>query len=149
MNIAVLKAEIDGDPFGRGYSEMTNVEVATSLNTVEDQIVGDTEKKTFRDLIASVDMTTAITIITVLKIAAAENVVVESAVNACSSYGANGGIDFSHTNTIAAIDALVAGAILSTDQATILKNLGKKTVTRSHVLNLGLVKVGHIQEARK
>ena len=34
MNIAVLKTEITTDPLTRGYSEMTDAEVATSLNTV-------------------------------------------------------------------------------------------------------------------
>ena len=33
MDIAKLKAEITDDPLGRGYSEMTDAEIATSLNT--------------------------------------------------------------------------------------------------------------------
>ncbi|MFQ5622427.1 MAG: hypothetical protein ACE5FS_03425 [Paracoccaceae bacterium] len=37
MNYAKLKAEVTTDPLGRGYSAMTDAEVATSLNVADRQ----------------------------------------------------------------------------------------------------------------
>ena len=39
MNYAVLKTEVTTDPLGRGYSEMTDAEIAASLNDTVDRVV--------------------------------------------------------------------------------------------------------------
>ncbi len=147
MNIAALKTELlAGHPDTGVYS----VVAATAIGQLHavNRVVPDTERKTFRALVAKVDMAVAGPIIDALKAAASTNSVVATAVSACEDYGSNSGLDFSHTSTIAAIDALVAGGALTAAQADVLKAMGQKTISRAEELGLGLIYPIHVTSAR-
>lgn len=147
MNYSKLQDEVLNDPGGVGYSGMTDAAVLAAMY-VEDIPVVDTSRKTFRDLIALTDLTTASGIIAAMKAAAASNPALLVAVKACEDYAENGGLDFSHPKTIEALDALEAQSILSTDQVNLLKSMGKKMASRVDIRGLGRVRKGDLARVR-
>ena len=147
MNIDVLGAELSDDPLGRTYSGMTDKEATDSLNAV-DRIIADSTRRSFRDLLRAEGLSVAGTIYGKLKTAAETSAGVELAVSAANDYSDNGGLDFSHAQTISGLNGLVS-AVLTQDEANKLKALGTRTVSRATELGLGTVRVGNVEEARR
>ncbi len=147
MNYTVLVAELTDDPLGRGYASKTDQWVAASLNAV-DRTAADSTRKTFRELLRTQGMGVAGDIHGKLKVASESNSGLALAIAAANDYGTDGGLDFSDPATVAAIDALVSGGVLTTQEGDALKALGQKTVSRADELGLGVVTDGHIGSAR-
>ena len=143
----VLVAELTDDPLERGYAGMTNQAAAESLNAV-DRTVADPTRKTFRDLLREIGMADAGVIHGKLKAAAESNDGVALAIAAAGDYGTDGGLDFSDPATVAGIDTLVAGGVLTSEEGDALKALGRRPVSRAEELGLGVVTDGHIGSAR-
>jgi hypothetical protein len=143
----VLVAELGDDPLQRGYAGMADQAAADSLNGVN-RTVADPTRKTFRDLLRKGGMADAGIIHGKLKAAAATDDGVALAIGAAGDYGSDGGLDFSASETVAGIDMLVAGGVLTSQEADALKSLGQRTVSRAEELGLGLVTDGHVGSAR-
>lgn len=143
----VLVAELVDDPLGCGYAGMTNLAAAARLNVV-DRSVADPARKTLRELLRVAGMVEAGVIHGKLKAAAESNAGVALAVAAAGDYGGDGGLDFSSPATVAGIDMLVTGGVLTSEEGDALKALGRRTVSRAEELGLSVVTDGHIGSAR-
>lgn len=101
--------------------------------------VPNTELVTTRTLMAELTLTEARAVFAALKGASASDDLVAEAFDRLK----DGGLDLSHANAKAMIDALFTGEL-----ATKLKALGEKQVTRAEANGLGRVKDGHILDAQ-
>lgn len=146
MSIEALKNEIVNDPIPRGYSGMTDAEVAASVNVV-DRTVADPVRKRTRDIVKAFGVAEGHALLIALQTAAASNLALAAILDACKDYSEEGGLDFSDAITIEAIDALVP-AVLSVEQGAALKALGRKTISRAEELGIGKVAPGTVQQAR-
>lgn len=145
MRWDVLRSEITSDPLSRGYSSMTDDQVAASLNA-KDRVVVEQTFVTAKDLMARMDPSVAATILQKLEAEAANNPVVKWIMSFIT--GGGEGIDLGHVNTRAQIDALVAGGVLAPTEGASLKALAERTVSRAEELGLLEIKpwmVAHVR----
>ena len=145
MRWDILRSELADDPLSRGYSSMTDDQVASSLNAKDRNIVQPT-LVTAKELMAMVDPTTAASILQKLEAEAANNAVVKWIMSFIT--GGGDGIDLGHANTRAQIDALVAAGVLTATEGASLKALAQRTVSRAEELGLPEIKpwmVAHVR----
>ncbi len=125
-----LKTEITTDPLSRGYSSMTDLEVANDLNIV--YRTQDVESVTGQDIFEAVVRSEYIAL-------SADDKDLLHVIISMGSLPVNG------TNTKA---ALLAMFIAGTTTRTNLAALQTRDVSRAQELGLPFVYEGHIQEAR-
>ena len=134
-NVDLLRTELADDPIPKGYSAMSDEEVAVSLN---DDASGRTlpvdefssariyemvDTSEFNDLVAS------------------DKEVVERV------FGLGEGIDVSPSSKARAVLLNAFGA--GTSSRTAMVAAVSRAVSRAEELGIGIVRVGHVQEARR
>jgi len=147
MNYAILTEELSTDPLERGYAEMTDVEVATSLNTAD---------VTVRQLVPLWRVKkTAIEEGCWLPIQAAaashETPAVQGAAMIAIDYINDQrfeNLDMDLPSTQQMLGALVAGGVISAEQSATLDALADSTTSRASQLGIGRVGAGHVESAR-
>lgn len=130
MNLDILKIEIDTDPLGRGYSGMTDMQVADSLNTAN-----RSRNKTSvsgSDIFRNVDGTEFNTKTAEQK----RDVLALCAIGDVDPFG-----------PAASIITQIFGGGSTT--VTTLAAFRVETISRATELGLGTVAEGHVQEARR
>lgn len=131
MNIDTLRAELTTDPLGRGYAGMTDEEAAADLN-VENREITD-------PIISSAMIFNAVE--------PAEYAALPDTKLIDLLLGVGEGIDAGPgTNARAVIVSAFDGG--STTVANLV-DAATKTVSRAVEIGLGLVKPGHVEEARR
>jgi len=125
-----LKTEITTDPLGRGYSGLTDLEVANDLNIV--YRTQDVESVTGQDIFEAVVRSEYVAL-------SADDKELLHVIISMGSILVNG------TNTKAALLAMFGGG---TTTRTNLATLQIRDVSRAQELGLPFVYEGHIQEAR-
>ncbi len=146
MDYARLKAEITSDPLARGYSGMTDAQVAASLNTVDREV---DQPVNLRDLI-----------VYLLKNGKWLGIKSEAASNAlgvqkeCEAFmvimdNPNfDDLDLTDAGVQAMLGSIkTVGLLDAADQAAILA-MGKKAVSRAEELGLPIIREGHVQSVR-
>ena len=128
--MSILKTEIDTDPEGRGYSSMTNLEIANDLNTVYRQV--NVETVSGQDLFESV-VPSEFTPLTDRE---------KSLFYAIIGMGS---IRVNGTNTRTALLALFGPG---TDTRANLAVLQKRDVSRAQELGIPYVYEGHVIDAK-
>ena len=141
QNYTILCPEIANDPLERGYAAMSDEELANSLNTA-DRSKPDTTKYTLREYLRRYGLDG------VESMRAAVAAASPTAIEVLTDYGENGGLDFSHENTVHAIGDLQTAGALTAEQAANWIALGVNTVSRATELGLPAVTVGHVNSAR-
>jgi len=145
MKWDVLRNEILNDPLARGYSSMTDEQVASSLNTKDRTIVEPT-LVTAKELMARMDPAVAASILQKLEDASATNSVIKWILSFLT--GGSDGIDIGHANTRAQIDALVVDGVITSSEASSLKALAERAVSRAEELGLPEIKPWMVAHAR-
>lgn len=148
MDYSILVAEIDGDPLGRGYAEMTDAQVVASL-AVEDRTLADATLYTAREILRRYGLAETVAIMSALDAAAGANRAIQLVVVMLEDFGGDGGLDFADAQTVAGIDALVATEVLTGDQGDELKALGQRTVIRATELGIDVPTVHQVTRARQ
>ena len=129
MDIAKLKAEITDDPLGRGYSEMTDAEIATSLNTVNREV--NKTLMTASEVLNAIDITEW----NALTDAAQQKIWDVLHIGEINPFG---------------IEATIFVAVFGGGSATItaLAAVRKTIVSRATELGLGITYTAHVTQAR-
>jgi len=129
MNITILRAELTDDPETRGYSGMSDVQAAASFATLdrERNVTTVSGQEIFEAAVAA----------DYAALSAGDRELFLAIVGM-------GTILVNGTNTKAALTTMFAATLTLANLAA----LQTETVSRATELGLGLVKVGHIQEAR-
>ena len=139
-----LKDEITNDPLTRGYSGMSDQEVADSLNTVDRTVqirVSHTDVMTWaasgprKKVEDNKDNANE-------ALAAASLVALDLIADGVTTF------DTSDNGNQTLLSGLVSGGVLSGDDQTALMALGQSTVSRAAELGLGHIRVGDVIAAR-
>ena len=101
---------------------------------------------TTRSLMGDLGPTMADIILSKLETVASSDSVLKRVVDMLSP--SQGGINLGNPHTIAQIDALVVATVLTVEEGDALKSLGEEVVSPAVNAGLGVVKLGHIEEAR-
>lgn len=147
MRYPALVAELTADPLGRGYGDMTDDEVAASLNAADRTLVVTTFA-TWRKLLADLGPTATPTIKGKIEAAAESNAAVAMTLDMLAEYGEGGGLDLGHANTRAVIDQLATVEVLTADEAAAIKGVAEETISRAAELGLPTIKPGYVAKAR-
>ena len=130
MDIEDLKDEITTDPLTRGYSEMTDAEVATSLNVINRE--RDKKSLTGTEVLNAIDITEW---------------------NALTDAAQQKIWDVIHLGTINpfGVEATIFIAVFGggSDTITELAVIRKESISLATELGLGVVKEIHVQRARE
>ena len=148
MNYAILKAELADDPLGQGYAGKTDAEVAALLNTADQERLvsipssellawsaGAGRLQRIED--ACNDAENSAELRSMAK--AAHTMILRDETS----------LDLSLPDRSAMLDALVAYGVLTVADKTSLLALATQSLSRATDLRLGVVKVGHVQIARR
>lgn len=125
-----LKTEIETDPLGRGYSGMTDLEVATDLNIVYREV--SVEFVTGQEIFEAVVPTEY-------------NTLTDKQINLLHAIMGLVNISVNGTNTKTALLSMFGAG---TTTRSNLAALQKRDVSRAEELGLPFVYEGHVQEAR-
>jgi len=125
-----LRTEIETDPLGRGYSGMTDLEVANDLNIVYREV--DVESVTGQDIFEAV-------------VPSEYNALTDKQINLLHAIIGMGSLFVNGTNTRTALLSMFGSG---TTTRTNLAALQKRNVSRAQELGLPYVYEGHVQEAR-
>jgi len=147
VNIDILKNEIINDPLGIGYSQMTDQEVADSLNAkIRSKIVNRMVNE--RSVLAEFSTPLAAeTFLQKLEAIATQNPIIKRAIRWMTPD--QDGIDVGHPSTIDMINELVTAYVLTQNEADEFLNMAKQLCSRSEELGLGVVGDGHVKSVRK
>jgi len=125
-----LREEILNDPLGRGYATMTNAQIAADLNAaIYEEVLDDVELDTAL-VTDTLGLDRAAEIIGNLKTAATNGDVKAD----LSLDLLHRGVKLSNPTTQTAIDSFVASGLITADEATLLRNRGKRMVSRAQQL---------------
>lgn len=144
----VLKNEVINDPLDRGYSNMSNQQVANSLNAVD------------REIDVPAPIRSVVTYLMLVQkwinIKDAANNIAHPARGLCISFldVSNNvnfeSLDFTDLQLVGMIDAMVAANVIDNSDKTNVLAMGKRRVSRAKEIGLNHhVKVGHIEGVRK
>ena len=125
----ILRNEINTDPLGRGYAQMSIDQKVNSLNTVKRAL--KQRLITARALLAEIDPVVAGIIYVKLKTAAENNPVIAMAMDMMTTYSDGGGLDICHPNTQVFIDSLL-GVLFTQEEVDAVKGLA--SITRAQEL---------------
>lgn len=145
-NIAILRSEIDGDPLGRGYSEMDDAAVAVDINT---------DYRTKKEPISSAELLAW----------SASNARLQNIKNASENGSTDDlkalaqaaylivtrdgtTLDLNLADRVAMLDSLVAAGVLTNDDRTSLETLATVSISRAEELAIGQVRAGDVIQAR-
>jgi len=149
-----LATELADDPLERGYSGMTDVQAAGSLNTVNrDRVVAITSAELLAWSGGGAN-DGAVTPSRYERIETAAKEHTSLAVRGASKaaiqlIGRDGTtLNLALTDRMGMVDALVVGGVLTTDEKTALVALGTETITRAAELGIRRVLPGHVMKAR-
>jgi len=142
-----LQNEITTDPLERGYADMSDAEVAASLNA-EDITTTYERFVTYRTLMAEIGATEAATIRAKIMGAMEAQPPLALAHDMLSCYETGGGIDFGHDGTRAFLDQMEAAELFTAEEVAACKSLGERLISRAFELGLGAVKEGYVARAR-
>lgn len=148
MNLSKLRDELRDDPLERGYSTMTDAEVADSMMT-EDRPYTFSRRVTWRDGLADLGPTQCSQLKTKLEDAASPGSVLSLSLSMLGEYGEGGGLDLGHGNTRTIIDSLVTDEVITNEEGVALKALAEGTRSRATELKLGKVRTGDVTRARR
>ena len=126
----ILKTEIATDPLGRGYSSMTDLEVATDLNIIYREV--DVESVSGQEIFEAV-------------VPLEYNVLTDKQINLLHAIMGLGSISVNGINTRTALLSMFGSG---TTTRSNLATLQKRDVSRAEELGLPYVYEGHVQEAR-
>ena len=141
----ILINELQSDPLGVGYVNMSDEEAAAALNAPTRTKPDDT-LYTLRKVLMSVS--DAATLIAKLDAVAESNPIVAEAMRMLRTYSEGGGLSFAEPATIAMIEQLHAGGVLTQQERDELLAIGKQPASRAEELGLPEVYPGHIESAR-
>lgn len=144
MNIEALRAELANEQ----YAGLDDQQAADLLNA---RTIATHQSRfcSARTMLAELGPTVTEAILTALE-AAKVAVPVLKRVLPWLSDPQTEGLDFGPTAaTLAMIDQLAGGGVLTSDQATALKGLSAVTITRAEQLGLPTVYAGHVADARR
>lgn len=147
MKESILKAEITGDPLGRGYTSMTDDQIVASL-AAEDRVV--LVPVVSAELLAwSAGNGRYMKIKTASEDATKNDDIRSIAFAALMMLERDGtSFDFNIPGREALLDALIAvGTLDATDKAA-LKSLAERTISRAEELGISPVRLGAVQRAR-
>lgn len=136
-DLVALKAEIDTDPLTRGYAAMTDAQVAADLNS--------SYRERNRDSMSASEVLNAIDIAEFNALTNAAESQIWNVLHLGGQSGPGGGsID------PFGIEATIFTNVFGAGSATIaaLSAARKESITRGVELGLGLVKPGHVEQAR-
>jgi len=122
------------------YTGLSDEAAADALNAIDATKFGE-RMVTYRAILAEVDG--AGDVLDAIEAAGATNADVKWAMIGIKADG----IDIGHPKTMAMVDALVAGSVLTQAQGDALKGMAPN-ISRATELGLGTVKVGDVQFAR-
>ncbi len=145
MNFQTLKQELVSDPLGRGYAGMTPSQVAASLNTPDRAIVVPTMVNA-RRLMKELGPVDGAAILDKLQAASQTAPPVRWAMAFLTS---ESGIDVGDPATRAQLDRLVANGVLTQTEASRIKAIAGRTVSRAQELGLPEVRAWHVEHIRK
>lgn len=126
----ILKAEIEADPLSRGYSGMTDLEVATELNIIYREV--DVEFVTGQEIFEAV-------------VPSEYNALTDKQINLLHAIMGLGSISVNGTNTRTALLSMFGSGTTTRSNLAVLQ---KRDVSRAEELGLPFVYEGHVQEAR-
>lgn len=145
MDYNALAAELSADPLARGYAEYLPHApgvVADMLNAHTAQLI-KSRFITARTVMAE-GGAEGVAILDALETAAQSNSTVRWALQ---FFTQDSGLDIGHEATQTTIDQLVLGAVLTTEQGTLLKNMALQPASRAEVLGLPPVSSRDVQIA--
>lgn len=131
MDYDKLKAEVESDPLARGYSGMTDAEVAAEINFVY--------RSQDREAVATWEIFEAIVPGEYAVLSADEKSLLGRIL-------AMGTINVKGANTRAALAAMFGAGTTTRGN---LQALQTETISRAAELGLGVVKAGHVEEVRR
>ncbi len=144
-----IRNELTNDPLAVGYSAMaTDQDVVDSLNAAT--ISQPHERRhTARKVLKVLGETDGTTVLDLVETMVATSRSFKVANDALNSYGEGGGIEFGSDMVRAMIGGLVQANAITAAIGTKLESIGEDKVSRASQLGLGVVKPGHVQEARR
>lgn len=144
MNISALASELTADPLGRSYSGMSDSQASDDLNEL--RYVAAT-RVTYISLAAEIDLDIVRRLISTVDTAAIGDVLVKEMQNWLRS---DTGVDIGSSKTRAMLDSFAANPALplTGDDAAAIKSLAENKSSRATELGLGVVKPGHVEQAR-
>jgi hypothetical protein len=143
MDYSLLKSEIQTDPTNKGYAQF----LPDSPGRVVELLNAQTEQMTKSRFV------TARTILAECALGVSILDKLESTTNSISAvkwavkFLGQDGVDVGHLATQEMIDNLVLGGVLTTTEATQLKNMAVQQASRSEVLGLGFVHDSDVRDA--
>ncbi len=146
-DIAKLKAEIDGDPLPRGYSDMTDAEAAASLNTEDRSEIRPMSMQQLREWAAVGGRGFKVK-------QAIDNEGLDESVRNLAYIGDKlMGTDDAQLNPgnaehVAFVNGLVAGGVISSADKDAMVEKATVAISRAVELGIGRVREGTVAEAR-
>lgn len=143
MDYAKLKAEIQTDPLGRGYSAMTAEQVAASLNAVNRTRVIPEAFVNAKSLYSSLGAAAAETVIQKLEAGASGDSPLAPVLKRAVQWilPSEQGIDLGNAVTRGLLDQL-SGPLLTAEEVAAIKAIAEEAVSRAQELGLGSVTCG-------
>lgn len=144
MDVLSLAAELTDDPLGRNYAAMSDAQVSMDLNEL--RYVAAT-RVTYVSLAADLDLGIVRRLIETVDSVAAGDVLVKEMQNWLRS---DTGVDIGSDKTRAMLDAFAANTNLplTAEDSAAIKSLAEGKTSRAAELGLGIVKPGHVEQAR-
>ena len=144
MDYAALKTEIEAGPLAAECAGKSDDDVAAILN---DKRYAATKERyvTARTVLAELGATTGATILDMLEAAATQSSPVKWMLKFLTQ---DSGLDVGQTETQGCIDALAIAGVLTTDEATALKNMALLPASRAEILGFGAVSYNDVNKAR-
>lgn len=144
MDYAVLRAEIDTGPLASELVGKSDDDVAAILN--DKQFTATKERYvTTRTVLAELGATIGAAILDKLEAAATQSSPVKWMLKFLTQ---DSGLDVGQSETQGCIDALAIAGVLTTDEATALKNMALLPTSRAEILGFGSVSYNDVNKAR-
>lgn len=144
MDYAVLRAEIDTGPLASELVGKSDDDVAAILN--DKQFTAIQERYvTARTVLAELGATVGATILDKLEAAATQSSPVKWMLKFLTQ---DSGLDVGQSETQGCIDALAMTGVLTSDEATALKNMALLPASRAEILGFGAVSYNDVNKAR-
>lgn len=144
MDHAALKTEIETGPLAAECAGQSDDDIAAILN--DNRFTAIQERYvTARTVLSELGATTGATILDKLEAAGASSSPVRWMLKFLAQ---DSGVDIGHANTQGCIDALVIAGVLTTDEATALKNMALLPTSRAEILGFGPVSYNDVNKAR-
>lgn len=141
-DLQALKTELDTDPEGRGYVDMTDEQAADDL--MEKRYIGE-KRATYLTIAAELGDATARSLIDALDSAEASDKLVREALHRIRQ---SDGVNLGDPVTRGLLDQFVTNDLLTSEEAAAIKGLAENLLNRAEQLGIGTVRPGTVQMAR-